>query len=147
MASVEVELGVTPETTYSIAGKQIKFDSHADIEPYLKELESKDKVSKINFSGNTIGIEASESFEEDSDLIEKINDIFTERGFGELDELDDLEEIDSEDEDEDDDETNDDEADDEDLDQLEKELANLDLNQNDKAVDDIADELSKAHIK
>lgn len=411
MASVEVELGVTPETTYSIAGKQIKFDSHADIEPYLKEFESKDKVSKINFSGNTIGIEASESlsksllkhkdtiveidfsdlytgrlnteipqslefllpsllklpnlkllnlsdnafglqtidpieaylpkaitlehiilsnngmgpfagarigkalyklsqakktankpslktficgrnrlengsinylaiglrnhqdlqvvklyqngirptgiskliskglshnknltivdlqdntittqgsieladsisnwsklvelnlndcllkakgslalveslskiklpslkllklqynelendslsklvkviqdnlpnlkflelngnrFEEDSDLIEKINDIFTERGFGELDDLDDLEEIDSEDEDEDDDETNDDEADDEDLDQLEKELANLDLNQNDKAVDDIADELSKAHIK
>ena len=34
MASVEVELGVTPETTYSISGKQIKFDSESDCSIY-----------------------------------------------------------------------------------------------------------------
>ena len=45
MASVEVELGVTPETTYSISGKQIKFDSESDIAPYIKELTEK-KTSK-----------------------------------------------------------------------------------------------------
>ena len=41
MASVEVELGVTPETTYSISGKQLKFDSESDIAPYIKELTEK----------------------------------------------------------------------------------------------------------
>ena len=45
MASVEVELGVTPETTYSISGKQLKFDSESDIAPYIKELTEK-KMSK-----------------------------------------------------------------------------------------------------
>lgn len=85
MASVEVELGVTPENTFSIAGKQIKFDSHSDIEPYLKELESQPKVLKIDFSGNTIGIEASKSLSESllkhKDTIVEINfsDLYTGR--------------------------------------------------------------------
>lgn len=61
MASVEVDLGVTPETTYSVRGKQLKFDAKKDIEPYLNELESKSNLLKLDFSGNTIGIEASEA--------------------------------------------------------------------------------------
>lgn len=61
MAFVKVDVGVTPETTYSIAGKQIKFDSVADIEPYLKEIAAKGKITKLDFSGNTIGIDASEA--------------------------------------------------------------------------------------
>lgn len=61
MASVDVELGVSPESTYSVAGKQLKFDSHADIEPYLKELGGRKGLTKIDFSGNTIGVEASGS--------------------------------------------------------------------------------------
>lgn len=61
MAFVKVDVGVTPETTYSIAGKQIKFDSAADIEPYLQQLAAKEKITKIDFSGNTIGIDASEA--------------------------------------------------------------------------------------
>lgn len=36
MASVDVELGVTPETTYSIAGKQLKFNSEEDIALILR---------------------------------------------------------------------------------------------------------------
>lgn len=64
MATVDVELGVTPENTYSIAGKQLKFNSHDDIAPYLKEFEEQDSVFKIDFSGNTIGIEASKSLSE-----------------------------------------------------------------------------------
>ena len=49
MASVEVELGVTPETTYSISGKQLKFDSESDIAPYIKELTEKENVKKLIF--------------------------------------------------------------------------------------------------
>lgn len=55
------ELGVSPETTFSLAGKQIKFNSKADIEPYVAELLAKEKVTKVDFSGNTIGIDASEA--------------------------------------------------------------------------------------
>lgn len=68
-------------------------------------------------------------FEEDSELIEKINDIFEEKGLGELDDLDDLEEPDSdEEEDEDEDDEDNEEAEPETevdarLKDLEKELA------------------------
>lgn len=64
MESIEVELGVTPETTYSVAGKQIKFNSEADIEPYIKEFTARENVTKIDFSGNTIGIDASKALSE-----------------------------------------------------------------------------------
>ncbi|KAI5966957.1 RNA1 [Candida pseudojiufengensis] len=87
-------------------------------------------------------------FEEDSDHITTINNIFEERGFGELDELDELEELDSEEEDEEDEEE--DEIDsleeDLDLDQLEKDLSGVSVEDKDKGVDEIADELSKTHI-
>lgn len=61
MASVDVDVGVTPATTYSLAGKQIKFDTKKNIESYLAELLAMESVSKLDFSGNTIGIEASEA--------------------------------------------------------------------------------------
>lgn len=64
MASVDVDVGVTPSTTYSIAGKQIKFNAKSDIAPYLAELAAMPAVTKINLSGNTIGIEASEALGE-----------------------------------------------------------------------------------
>ncbi|KAI5952727.1 RNA1 [Candida jiufengensis] len=87
-------------------------------------------------------------FEEDSEHLTTITDIFEERGFGELDELDELEELDSEEEDEDDEDE--DEADaleeDLDLDQLELDLSGVSLENKDKGVDEIADELSKTHI-
>lgn len=87
-------------------------------------------------------------FEEDSDAVEALNALFEERGFGELDDLDDLEELDSEDEDESDDENEDTYEDSEvDLDQLEEELAGLSVEDPDKAVDDIANELAGTHIK
>lgn len=62
MASID--LGITPETTYSVAGKQIKFNTAEDIEPYLKELSELKNVQKVDFSGNTIGIEASKALSE-----------------------------------------------------------------------------------
>lgn len=64
MASVDVELGVTPETTYSIAGKQIKFNSHDDIQQYVQEIAAFKDLKKLDFSGNTIGIEASKALSE-----------------------------------------------------------------------------------
>lgn len=81
MASVNVDVGVTPETTYSIAGKQVKFDSAADIEPYLKDFLAKEKVTKVDFSGNTIGIEASEAL---SKALAKHKDTIVEVDFSDL---------------------------------------------------------------
>ncbi|RLV90240.1 Ran GTPase-activating protein 1 [Spathaspora sp. JA1] len=84
-AYVNVELGITPETTYSIAGKQIKFNTESDIEKYVKELAAKKKVEKIDFSGNTIGIEASKALSEalltHKDTIVEVNfsDLYTGR--------------------------------------------------------------------
>ncbi|EGW31449.1 uncharacterized protein SPAPADRAFT_62021 [Spathaspora passalidarum NRRL Y-27907] len=83
--SVDVELGVTPETTYSIAGKQIKFNAESDIEKYVKELIAQKNVAKIDFSGNTIGIEASKALSEallaHKDTIVEVNfsDLYTGR--------------------------------------------------------------------
>ena len=81
MASVEVELGVTPETTYSISGKQLKFDSESDIAPYIKELTEKENVKKVDFSGNTIGIEASKAL---SEALLKHKDTIVEINFSDL---------------------------------------------------------------
>ncbi|OBA19718.1 RNI-like protein [Metschnikowia bicuspidata var. bicuspidata NRRL YB-4993] len=58
----DVDVGVTESTTFSIAGKQIKFNSAEDIAPYVQQLAAQDGVRKIDISGNTIGIDASEVF-------------------------------------------------------------------------------------
>lgn len=52
---------VTTENTFSLAGKQLKFDTAQSIESYLGDLAAQKNVVKIDFSGNTIGIEASEA--------------------------------------------------------------------------------------
>lgn len=59
--NADVDVGVTSATTYSIAGKQIKFNSAEDISSYAKELAAQTEVRKIDISGNTIGIDASEA--------------------------------------------------------------------------------------
>lgn len=81
MASVTVDVGVTPETTFSLAGKQLKFDSKSDIEAYLTDLHAQEKVTKIDFSGNTIGIEASEAL---SKAILKHKETLAEVNFSDL---------------------------------------------------------------
>ncbi|CAK9439042.1 uncharacterized protein LODBEIA_P32660 [Lodderomyces beijingensis] len=88
-------------------------------------------------------------FEQDSEHITKINSVFQERGFGELDELDELEELDSEeDEDEEEEEEEEDSLEEDlDLEQLEEDLSGLVVDDKDKGVDDIADELSKTHLE
>lgn len=85
MALLKVDLGVTPETTYSLAGKQIKFDSASIIEEHLKELRAQKNVQKLDLSGNTIGVEASEALskailEHKDTLVEvDLSDIYTGR--------------------------------------------------------------------
>lgn len=61
MAAVHVDLGVTPETTFSLAGQQLKLNSAADLAPHAEKLAAQSTVTKIDISGNTIGIEASEA--------------------------------------------------------------------------------------
>ncbi|KAH3677093.1 hypothetical protein WICMUC_001848 [Wickerhamomyces mucosus] len=62
MATLDFIPTYKEEEIYSIANKSIKFDSYDDIKPYLDELVTKASTStikKLDFSGNTIGIEAS----------------------------------------------------------------------------------------
>lgn len=98
---------------------ELESDSLETIVKFLKNLSD---LTILELNGNR--------FDEDSELIEKINEIFEDKGLGELDELDDLEEPDSdeEDEDEDDDDEDNEEAEpieevDSRLKELEKELA------------------------
>lgn len=81
MASIDVDLGVTADTTYSIAGKQIKFNSASDIEANIKELDAFQNLKKIDFSGNTLGIEASKVL---SEAILKHKDTLCEIDFSDL---------------------------------------------------------------
>lgn len=85
MATLDFSPAYAPDEVFSIAGKAIKLDSRADIEPYLKELDAMKNVRKIDFSGNTIGIEASkhlaDSLKLHKDTLEEVNfsDLFTGR--------------------------------------------------------------------
>lgn len=69
---------------FSIAGKGLKLDSAADIQPYLDELAALNDVKHINIMGNTIGIAASKALGEalkKQHSLESINlsDLFTGR--------------------------------------------------------------------
>lgn len=44
---------------FSIANKALKLTSADDIKPYLDDLSKSERITKLDFSGNTIGIEAS----------------------------------------------------------------------------------------
>lgn len=47
----------TPRT-FSLLGKGLKFDTKADIEPFLKDVDPT-SIEEIHLSGNTIGVDAS----------------------------------------------------------------------------------------
>lgn len=49
------------DQVYSISGKALKLTTNDDIKPYLKELVELKMCTKLDFSGNTIGTEASEA--------------------------------------------------------------------------------------
>ena len=55
------EVVETSENTYSLAGKQLKFNSSADIAKYVAEIEAVKGLVKLDLSGNTLGVEASET--------------------------------------------------------------------------------------
>lgn len=67
--------------TFSLAGKQLKLDSKKDIESHLVELDAAKNVQKIDLSGNTIGIEASEAL---SKALLKHKDTITEVDFSDI---------------------------------------------------------------
>jgi Ran GTPase-activating protein 1 len=48
-------------TVFSIAGKGLKFDTIADVAPYVKDLEALNDVTEVHLSGNTFGVEASKA--------------------------------------------------------------------------------------
>ena len=49
---------------FSIRGQGLKLDTKADIEPHLKTLRGMKDVEEVHFSGNTLGVEASEALAE-----------------------------------------------------------------------------------
>lgn len=79
--STSVEGKSASEKTYSLAGKQLKLDSVKDIEPYTKEIEASAGLTKLDLSGNTLGIEASEAL---GKAILKHKDTLSEINFSDL---------------------------------------------------------------
>jgi Ran GTPase-activating protein 1 len=92
---------------------ELEIDSLELLSNFVKNLND---LSALELNGNR--------FEEDSEFIEKINEIFEEKGLGELDDLDDLEEPDSEEE-EDDDEDDDDKEEAEPIEEIDARLKEL----------------------
>lgn len=74
-------MSAAPAKTFTLAGKQLKFDSKKDIESYLAELSAQENVEKIDLNGNTIGIEASEAL---SKALLKHKDTITEIDFSDI---------------------------------------------------------------
>lgn len=76
---------MSSSNVFSVAGKQLKLNTVADIEPYVADLKNQKNVTKIDFSGNTIGIEASKElgeaiFKHKDSLVEvDFSDIYTGR--------------------------------------------------------------------
>lgn len=64
MPSTNTEETSHLEKSYCISGRQLKLNSAADIKPYLEEINKKSDLVKINFSGNTLGVEASKELAE-----------------------------------------------------------------------------------
>ena len=49
---------------FSIKGKGLKLNTRADIDPHLTELKAMPDVERVEFGGNTLGVEASEALAE-----------------------------------------------------------------------------------
>lgn len=49
---------------FSLAGRGLKLNTRADIEPHLQVLRSIDQVEEVHFGGNTLGVEACEALAE-----------------------------------------------------------------------------------
>jgi Ran GTPase-activating protein 1 len=49
---------MTSSKVFSLHGKGLKFNTKADIEPYLEQLKAIDGVEEIHLGGNTLGVEA-----------------------------------------------------------------------------------------
>lgn len=64
MTTFTIDIGVPEASIFSLAGKQLKLDSAADMAPHAEALKAQAKVQKINMSGNTLGIEASRALAE-----------------------------------------------------------------------------------
>ena len=85
MPSTNTEEISNVDESYSISGRQLKLNSAADIKPYLDEIKEKCNLLKINFSGNTLGVEASkklaESLLKHKDTLREVNfsDLYTGR--------------------------------------------------------------------
>jgi Ran GTPase-activating protein 1 len=85
MATLDFEPIYEDTEVFSLAGKALKFDTHADIELYLGRLATMANVKKVDFSGNTIGIDASKHLADTlklhKDTLEEVNfsDLFTGR--------------------------------------------------------------------
>ena len=57
-------LKISQPRVFSIKGKGLKLNTRADIEPHLAELKAVPEVEKVEFGGNTLGVEASEALAE-----------------------------------------------------------------------------------
>ncbi|QLG73590.1 hypothetical protein HG535_0F01000 [Zygotorulaspora mrakii] len=73
-----------PSQVYSIAGKALKLTSAEDIEPVIDELSKLSKCTKIDLSGNTIGVGASKALADFISKHDSVKDYVQEINFADL---------------------------------------------------------------
>ncbi|EDO16412.1 hypothetical protein Kpol_1030p22 [Vanderwaltozyma polyspora DSM 70294] len=84
MATLDFVPVYEEKEVYSIAGKALKLNSEDDVKPYFDELSKLEKCSKLDFSGNTIGIEASKALAKFIDTHDSIRLNIKEINFADL---------------------------------------------------------------
>lgn len=84
MASLHFSPTHEDSETFSIANRALKLTSGADIEPHLEELAKLATCSKLDLSGNTIGVEASKRLAQFIETHDSVRKAVTEINFADL---------------------------------------------------------------
>lgn len=84
MATLHFETNYEDSQVFSISSKALKLTTKSDIQPYLDDLSKLDKCVKLDFSGNTIGIEASKALGEFIDSHDSIRESLKDINFADL---------------------------------------------------------------
>ncbi|SCV04462.1 LAME_0H18624g1_1 [Lachancea meyersii CBS 8951] len=84
MTSLDFSALHEKNTIFSVANQALKLTSAEEIKPILEDLAKLPKVTKLDFSGNTIGIEASRALAESIQKSPKIKDHLLEINFADL---------------------------------------------------------------
>lgn len=84
MATLHFTPKYEDDEVFSIAGKALKLTTKEDIQPHLDDLAKLKKCKKLDFSGNTIGTEASKALADFLGSTESVRDVVEEINFADM---------------------------------------------------------------